>query len=93
MNNPDVSPLAEDFLEYVQKPDICHTVAMAEASHNPVTQMSQPEVFNKFKKNELNCFQWETLEEDMNRSVDYQVVPDNDLLTSIYNEAKRTREG
>ena len=93
VNNPDVSPLAEDFLEYVQKPDICHTVAMAEASHNPVTQMSQPEVFNKFKKDELNCFQWETLEEDMNRSVDYQVVPDNDLLTSIYNEAKRTREG
>ena len=55
--------------------------------------MSQPEVFNKFKKDELSCFQWETLEEDMNRSVDYQVVPDNDLLTSIYNEAKRTREG
>ncbi|MDX2185382.1 MAG: PotD/PotF family extracellular solute-binding protein [Opitutaceae bacterium] len=92
VNNPDVSPLAEDFLEYVQQPDICHTVAMAAASHNPVTQMSQPEVFSKFTKQELNCFQWETLEEDMTRSADYEVIPDNDLLTSIYLEAKRSRE-
>ena len=91
VNNPNVSPLAEDFLEYVQKPDICHTVAMADASHNPVTQMSQPEVFAKFSKEELNCFQWDTLEEDMSRSADYETIPDNDLLTSIYNEAKRTR--
>jgi spermidine/putrescine transport system substrate-binding protein len=93
VNNPEVSPLAEDFLEYVQKPEICYTVAMAEASHNPVSQMSQPEVFSRFKKNELDAIAWGTLEEEMNRSVDYQVVPDNDLLTSIYNEAKRTREG
>jgi spermidine/putrescine transport system substrate-binding protein len=91
VNNPNVSPLAEDFLEYVQKPDICHTVAMADASHNPVTQMSQPEVFAKFTKEELNCFQWDTLEEEMSRSADYETIPDNDLLTSIYNEAKRTR--
>lgn len=93
VNNPDVSPLAEDFLEYVQRPDICHTVAMADASHNPVTQMSQPEVFAKFTKEELDCIQWDTLEEDMNRSADYETIPDNDLLTSIYNEAKRTRTG
>ena len=93
VNNPDVSPLAEDFLEYVQRPDICHTVAMADASHNPVTQMSQPDVFSRFTKEELNCFQWSTLEEDMNRSADYETIPDNDLLTSIYNEAKRSRAG
>ncbi|MFA6961360.1 MAG: PotD/PotF family extracellular solute-binding protein [Opitutaceae bacterium] len=93
VNNPNVSPLAEDFLEYVQNPEICHTVAMADASHNPVTQMAQPDVFAKFKKEELNCFQWETLEADMNRSADYETIPDNDLLTTIYNEAKRTREG
>ncbi|TAG09719.1 MAG: extracellular solute-binding protein [Verrucomicrobia bacterium] len=91
VNNPKVSPLAEDFLEYVQKPDICHTVAMAEASHNPVSQMSQPAVFAKFSKEELNCFQWDTLEEDMNRSADYETIPDNDVLTAIYNEAKRSR--
>ncbi len=91
VNNPNVSPLAEKFLEYVQKPEICHTVAMADASHNPVTQMSQPEVFAKFKKEELNCFQWETLEEEMNRSADYETIPDNDVLTAIYNEAKRSR--
>lgn len=93
VNNPELSPRAADFLEYVQQPDICHQVAMAAASHNPVTQMSQPGVFAKFSKEELACFQWETLEEDMNRSADYETIPDNDLLTSIYLEAKRTREG
>jgi spermidine/putrescine transport system substrate-binding protein len=91
VNNPSVSPLAEKFLEYVQKPEICHTVAMAEASHNPVTQMSQPDVFAKFSKEELNCFQYDTLEEEMNRSADYETIPDNDVLTAIYNEAKRSR--
>jgi spermidine/putrescine transport system substrate-binding protein len=64
---------------------------MADASHNPVTQMSQPEVFAKFKKEELNCFQFDTLEEDMSRSANYQTIPDNDVLTAIYNEAKRSR--
>ncbi len=91
VNNPNVSPLAEKFLEYVQKPEICHTVAMAEASHNPVSQMSQPEVFAKFTKEELSCFQYDTLEEEMNRSADYETIPDNDVLTAIYNEAKRSR--
>jgi len=91
VNNPNVSPLAEKFLEYVQKPEICHTVAMAEASHNPVTQMSQPDVFAKFSREELNCFQYDTLEEEMNRSADYETIPDNDVLTAIYNEAKRSR--
>ena len=91
VNNPNVSPLAEKFLEYVQRPEICHTVAMAEASHNPVSQMSQPEVFAKFSKDELNCFQYDTLEEEMARSADYETIPDNDVLTAIYNEAKRSR--
>lgn len=91
VNNPNVSPLAEKFLEYVQKPEICHTVAMAEASHNPVSQMAQPEVFAKFSKEDLSCFQYDTLEEEMSRSADYETIPDNDVLTAIYNEAKRSR--
>jgi spermidine/putrescine transport system substrate-binding protein len=91
VNNPDLSPRAADFLEFVQKPEICKAVAFAEGTFNPVSQMAQPGVFAKFSKQELDAIQWDSLEEEMSRSVDYQVVPDNDLLTSIYNEAKRTR--
>lgn len=91
VNNPNLSPLAEEFLLFVQKPEICKAVAFAEGTYNPVSQMSNPEVFKLFTKEELEAIQWDTLEEEMNRSVDYQICPDNDRLTAIYNEAKRTR--
>lgn len=91
VNNPNLSPLAEEFLLFVQKPEICKAVAFAEGTYNPVSQMANPEVFKLFTKEELEAIQWDTLEEEMNRSVDYQICPDNDRLTAIYNEAKRTR--
>ena len=91
VNNPDPSPLASDFLEFIQKPEICKSVAFAEGTYNPVSQMANPDVFKLFSKDDLAALQWDTLEEEMSRSVDYQICPDNDVLTSIYNEAKRTR--
>jgi spermidine/putrescine transport system substrate-binding protein len=90
VNNPRLSPRAEDFLEFVQRPEICKAVAFAEGTYNPVTQMSDPEVFKLFTKADLDAIQWDTLEEDMARSADYQICPNNDELTAIYNEAKRT---
>lgn len=91
VNNPDPSSLASDFLEFVQQPEICKAVAFAEGTYNPVTQMSNPKVFNLFSKEDLAAIQWDTLEEEMSRSADYQVCPDNEQLTAIYNEAKRTK--
>jgi spermidine/putrescine transport system substrate-binding protein len=91
VNNPNLSPRALDFLEFVQRPEICKAVAFAEGTFNPVSQMAQPEVLAKFGKKDLDALQWDSLEEEMSRSVDYQIIPDSDLLTSIYNEAKRTR--
>jgi spermidine/putrescine transport system substrate-binding protein len=89
VNNPQVSPLAEEFLHYVQRPDVCHKVAFAEGAHNPVTQMAQPEVFNQFTKQELDVIQWDTLEEDLSNCVDYGINPDYDAMDTIYNAAKR----
>ena len=37
--NPQLSPLAPQFLEYVQDPEIAHVVAFAEGTFNPVAQM------------------------------------------------------
>jgi spermidine/putrescine transport system substrate-binding protein len=89
VNNPNVSPLAEDFLEYAQEPDASKAVAFSEGTYNPVSQMSDPKVFSKFDKDELNAIQWDSLEEELANSTDYGINPDYDKMIEIYNAAKR----
>lgn len=89
VNNPQLSPLAETFLEYVQDAEVSHTVAFAEGTFNPVAQMGNPDCFKLFTADELDIIQWDTLEEDMTRSVEYDIVPDYDRLHGIMTAAKR----
>ena len=87
--NPDLSKLAEDFLEYVQQPEICKAVAFAEGTYNPVSQMADDAVMSQFDADELDAIQWDSLDEEMARSLDYQVVASYSELNEIYNAAKR----
>lgn len=89
VNNPNPSKLAEDFLEYVQAPEICKAVAFSEGTYNPVSQMGNPDVMNLFDDDELDAIQWDSLEEEMSRSLDYQVIASYSSLIEIYNAAKR----
>jgi len=89
VNNPDPSILAEDFLEFVQHPEICKAVSFAEGTYNPVSQMGDSKVFAQYDKDELDAIQWDSLGEEMARSLDYQVVASYDKLNEIYNAAKR----
>lgn len=89
VNNPDPSNLAEDFLEFVQSPDICKAVAFAEGTYNPISQMGSEDVMAKFDSDELDAIQWDSLADEMARSMDYQVVASYDKLIEIYNAAKR----
>ena len=93
VNNPDVSPLAVEFLKYVQDPKVAHTVAFAEGTFNPVAQMGNKECFDLFTKEELDAIQWDSLEEEMARSIEYDVVPDYDKLLDIMTSAKREASG
>jgi spermidine/putrescine transport system substrate-binding protein len=93
VNNPQLSPLAMDFLEYVQSPEMSHTVAFAEGTFNPVTQMGNPECFELFTAEELEAIQYDSLEEEMARSVEYDIVPDYDRLLDIMTAAKRAASG
>ncbi len=93
VNNPQLSPLAADFLAFVQDPKMAHTVAFAEGTFNPVAQMGNPECFNLFTKEELDAIQWDSLEEEMSRSVEYDIVPDYDKLLDIMTAAKREASG
>lgn len=90
VNNPNPSTIAEDFLEYVQKPEICKAVAFAEGTYNPVSQMANPKVMSLFDSDELDAIQMDSLAEEMERSLDYQIVPSYDELIKIYSEAKRS---
>ena len=93
VNNPQLSPLAADFLEYVQSPEMSHKVAFAEGTFNPVTQMGNPDCFKLFTKEELDAIQWDSLEEEMARSAEYDIVPDYDKLLDIMTAAKREASG
>jgi spermidine/putrescine transport system substrate-binding protein len=89
VNNPQLSPLASKFLEYVQDPEVAHTVAFAEGTFNPVTQMGDPKCFDLFTKEELDAIQWDSLEEEMARSAEYDIVPDYDRALDLMTAAKR----
>lgn len=91
VNNPNLSPLATKFLQYVQKPEVAHTVAFAEGTFNPVSQMGNPECFKLFTKEQLEAIQWDSLAEDMSRSVAYDIVPDYEKALDLLNAAKRDR--
>jgi spermidine/putrescine transport system substrate-binding protein len=93
VNNPQLSPLATQFLEYVQQPQTAHTVAFAEGTFNPVAQMANPDCFKLFTKDELEAIQWDSLEEEMAASIEYDIVPDYDKLLDIMTAAKREASG
>jgi spermidine/putrescine transport system substrate-binding protein len=89
VNNPELSPLATEFLHYVQNPKTAHIVAFAEGTFNPVAQMGNKECFDLFTAEELDAIQWDSLEEEMARSIEYDIVPDYDKLLDIMTAAKK----
>ena len=93
VNNPQISPLAEEFLAYVQRPDISKKVAFAEGTYNPVSQMGSDDVLAKFDAEELDAIQWDSLDQEMANSVDYDINPDYAAMYDLYSAAKREREG
>ena len=90
VNNPNLSPLGIEFLKYINEPDPSYLVAMAEGTHNPVSQMGNPEVFAKFTAEDLDALQYDSLEDDISRCVDYNVIPGYDELREIYGRALRS---
>lgn len=90
VNNPDSSVLTEDFLEFVQGPEISKAVAFTEGTYNPVSQMGNPDVLSLFDSEELDAIQMDSLADEMARSLDYSVVTSYDKLIEIYTQARRS---
>jgi spermidine/putrescine transport system substrate-binding protein len=91
INNPKQNSLADDFVAYLQEPDVAYLVAMADSTHNPVANMGDPQVFAKFSKNDLDSFQWDDLGEDLKYCEDYSVNPDYHKMMRFYRRAKAAR--
>ena len=51
--------------------------------------MGDPKVFSLWSAEELDAIQWDTIEEEMSLSVEYDKVASYDELITIYNAVKR----
>lgn len=91
VNNPQLSPRGEDFLEYCYRPETCKNVSFAEGTYNPVGQMGDPRVMALFSSEELDAFQYDTLEADMDKCTDFDIIPDYAKLHEIFSAAVREK--
>lgn len=76
------------FLEHILTPGIAPAVAFTPGSCNPITQMGDPAVFERFSADQLDILQWETLEEDVSRCAHYRIPPDHTELLRRLRAAK-----
>jgi len=88
LDHENVSPHAESFLEYILEPETSTRIAFVDGTCNPVAQMGDPKVFNKFSKKQLNAIQWDNLEEDLSNCASYQIPPNNTQLLEILSKEK-----
>lgn len=79
---------ADAFLEYLAQPATAVRASLAARSANPVLQMSDPAIFSHFSLELLKAMQWNTLEEELNRCVQYRLAPDYERMHEILVVAK-----
>jgi spermidine/putrescine transport system substrate-binding protein len=91
VNNPDQHPAIFDWLEWITTPDAAELVARGNGNLQPVSQMSQPELFSRFSSDELAAIQWDEFDERIANAVEFDIVPDYDRLYDIYSAAMRSR--
>ncbi len=91
VNNPDFNEAAFDWLEWITTPDAAEMVARGNGNLQPVSQMSQPELFSRFSADELAAIQWDEFDERIANAVEFDIVPDYDRLYDIYSAAMRSR--
>ncbi len=94
--NPNPTPMAEAFLIYCHTPEASYTVgARAPGTLNPVVQMGDPAVLDRWGSDELEAVQWGDggawVNDLVSRCIDFDVNPDYDAMHDMYTEAKRSR--
>lgn len=80
LRQPEPHPHGEDFLAYLVEPETAVRAALVDGTCNPVAQMGDRRVFDAFSAKHLNAIQWDTLEQDIARCADYDIVPNHASL-------------
>ena len=89
LDHGHTSPWAEPFLDYILEPDTCVRIAFADRTCNPILQMGDKKVMSAFSSLQLDAIQWDTLEEDISRCVDYDLVPNSVSLLRRLDKVKQ----
>jgi len=82
---------AEQFLQYLLSPDACERIAMTPNTCNPLVQMFDPSILTRFDRHQLETIQWDGLEEEIARCVDYQLMPARSEVLMIWQRCLRER--
>ena len=80
--------LGTAFLEFILQPEIAHRVATCPDTLNPVAQMADAAVFDRFSKQQLDAIQWDTLSADIDRCAMYQIPPNQPELLRRLQQAR-----
>lgn len=89
VNNPNLSPLAGDFLNYMQSPEGALAVCRSGTSLNPVANIDK--IVDKLSKEELMAIQYDDLEEHMELCAEFEPNPDYDTIVKVWEEALQAR--
>jgi len=89
VNNPNLSPLADDFLHYMQTPEGALAVCRSGTSLNPVANIDQ--IVDRLSKDELVAIQYDDLEEHMALCAEFEPNPDYDELVKVWEKALQER--
>ena len=83
-----------EFLEMILSPTITKSVISNQVNCNPIVQMGDRRIFDELDPDLLEALQWDTLEEDLARCVEYDLPPDFDELLGIVNTTiKQSKDG
>jgi spermidine/putrescine transport system substrate-binding protein len=88
LRSPKEHTLAEDYLEYLLKPEQAFRIAFCETTCNPVAQMNDPEVFKRFSRHQLDIIQWGSLAEDMANCVPYDSMPSHLAVWKLWEKIR-----
>ena len=77
---------AEKYLHYMLSDKKSYDIAMSKHTCNPVLQMGNPKVFNRFSKKDLKIIQFDNLNNSKYHSYEYQIVPNYKKLLGIFRQ-------
>lgn len=84
IERPDTPAAAEQFLEWLLRPQTATAIAMTERTCNPVAQMGNPAVLQQFSTAQLDWIQWDDLAESVARSSHYALMPNQAEVLAIW---------